>query len=426
MPGQGQPMQGQPPGTVQKAAYPAAQMVGPGASNWAPQAADLPGTAVAESLLSKVTQLMSDRVALKKLVLIAGIATLIVTVAIPLARMGGTTMWAFSEGTPKFRALIWPLLAGGAFLFTGLAPPNLKQSLPGWVWFGVPLSVAGLSMAIVGWGGTWMLAETDGIAVMLRFGFPILIAGLLLFRTRGGSNMSRALIGVGGGFTLIYTINFMVESMFKFSGNKALLIIHNLLFGVVLIIASIAAAISLSRQVPQLRVVERFVAPITALLIVAIPAQIVLMFLVFIIHLSMGVTAVFILLHQLVYAVAFAAVFVLLFDLGSKDLGTLMSGIGGGPAQQPYGQWPGQPGMGQPGQPGMGQPQGNPIPQGAPPAGHPGANQGPAPAGYPGQPGPAPAGYPSPGPAGPGGPTGPGGNPGQGGGGWPPSGGGQG
>ena len=133
-------------------------------------------------------------------------------------------------------------------------------------------------MSIVGWGGSWTFLEADGIEVIIRFSFPILIAGLLLYRTRNGSNLSLALIGIGGGFVLIYTINFMVDKMFKFSHVPAMFIIHNLIAGLVLIIASVATAMAFARQVPQLQVVSRLAAPITALLILFIPFQIVLVF----------------------------------------------------------------------------------------------------------------------------------------------------
>ena len=329
-------------------------------------AGPLPG----EAFATRVAALLRDHELHKKLLLIGGAAVAAALLIIPLLKVGDQFLFTWRTDS-KFRLLVWPLLAAASFLFVALAPPNMRQTMPRWLFTAVPWAVAGLTIGIVGWGSVYNPGPSD-IEVTVRFGLPILIAGLLLFKLQNASNLSRIIIGTGAVLVLIFFIDHLANRMFSFSGVPALLIIRNLVIGLVLLVATASGVLALGNQVPSLKQWDRFAGPVAALLLLIIPVDMLLVFLASIIHLKMGISAFFILLHQLIYAVGFAAVFIALTEVGLEGAKALFAtspapyGHPGQYPQQPYPPQQQPPGYPPPGPPMHGQPHQPAPPMGAP------------------------------------------------------------
>lgn len=399
--GYGAPPQQQGGYPQQQGGYPQQQGGGlAGFANRLPQSA--PGTLFGIPLAT-----LRDPGVERKALLFAGIA-LLASLVIPIWKMPGETVFVFSKGVPKFRYMIWPILTAAVYLFIAAAPAHMKAKMPTVLLRWLPFTMALLSLGIVGWGFVGFLkfgniaAEAAGVDVslpgawlMFMWGYPILIFGLLARLTSPNDMIARIIIGVGAFFCLFAFINFL-EHAFEFKGVGAIGVIHNLLFLIVLIVAvGSMVFVPTPQMVPALAPVDAFAPLATAVLLLWVPVEIVLLMLNGLVHDKSGATGLFQGLHMLVGAFAYFGVLMLTSPEAYDSAKAAMQQKGGG-------QFGGPPGGGGYGGP----PQGGPPPGGGyPPQGGGYPPQGgsyPPQGGYGGQPPPQGGGYPP-----------------QGGGGWP-------
>ena len=326
----------------------------------------------------------------RKALFFAGIG-LLATIVLPI--MTSPTVFPFSSGVPKWDFMIWPLIAGGAYLLVAAAPPDLRQKVPPavlqWIPFGV--SFAGIFML----GGMGGAAEGGGAAMggagdsLHMLGYAVLVFGLLARIAQPQDQIARIVIA-GGALMLLPSWVRSLDYVFHF-GGPIIFTISGLLDFVVttLGVACVVFVVPPQKLPPALQSVDAFGPLIAALLIVWLPAAVILMVLGLIVHMHVLVGAVLIGARLLVYILAYFGVLMMAAPAAYEEAVALATGKGRPPQPPAGGGYP---------------PQGGGYQQGGgyPPQG----------GGYPPQGG----GYPPQG----------GGYPPQGGGGYPPQGGGQG
>jgi hypothetical protein len=209
--------------------------------------------------------------------------------------MGGAKVWAWSEGVPKFNTLIWPLFAAASYLLVAAAPPHIQQKFPPVVLKWLPFAVSFLSLGLVGWGMAGMAYGTSlgGAFGLLGWSYPVLVFGLLVKLSNPTDPFARYLVGAGAVTCIWPLIWWLSHGAFQFTGAGIIGIIHNLAFLAVLAVAAGCVAFVIpTEKVPQLRGVDALVPHATAILLLWIPVQVVLLMLAMLIHMSTGFGAI--------------------------------------------------------------------------------------------------------------------------------------
>ena len=372
-PAPGQPPMGQPGFGQPPMGQPAPGQPAPGQPSY-PQAEDplanlaskLPTSAPGTIMGIPLSKLRDDALQ-QKLLLFAGVAVL-AGVVIPY--MVSPTI--FSWNLPKFRAMIWPIIAGGSYLLVAVAPADIKAKVPPLLLKWLPFLVSVLSIGLLGWGPVGAMgagAGFGGAFSALMWGYPVLVFGLVNRLSNPNDPYARYIIGVGALMCAPATFSWIIDFMFVF--KPVLGIPHNLLFGLVLALATASLAfVPTPQQVPQLRAVDAFAPMVAAVLIAWVPVQVVLMMLLIVGDSFMA--AIFMGIHMLINAVAFFGVLMATAPAAYDEVRTMLAGTGGGQPQLGQPQL-GQPQLGQPpmGQPPMGQPQLGQPPMGQPQLGQP-------------------------------------------------------
>jgi hypothetical protein len=310
----------------------------------------------------------------------AGVA-LIASIIVPYHLSPTQFSW---DSASKFDTLIWPIIAGGAYLLLTAAPPNLRQNIPPIVLHWIPFGVAFTGLFIgKAFGGLYTL------------GYATLVFGLLARIAQPHDQIARIIIAVGAGMLIPDYID-AIKLFFHFDNIPILMIVHNLLWFIVwtLGILCILFVVPPQKLPPALQSVDAFGPLIAALLIVWLPLQVILLSLVGISHDFTG--SILGLAHGLLPILAYFGVLMMASPAAYEEATAMITGKRP-PGSAPPGGGYGGGGGGYPPQGGGYPPQGG----GYPPQG----------GGYPPQGG----GYP---------PQGGGGYPPQGGGGYPPQGGG--
>jgi hypothetical protein len=319
----------------------------------------------------------------RKVLFLAGVA-LIASIVVPIMT-NPKLVFSFSEHVPKWDFLIWPIIAGGAYLLVAAAPPDIRKQVPPAVLQWIPFAVSLVGIFVLSrFGG-----HATGTQSVSMLGYAVLVFGLLARIANPTDQIARIIIAVGALMLLPGWVD-QFDYAFKFSHVPALHIIERLLGFLVTLLGVLCVVFVVPPQKlpPALQSVDAFGPMIAAVLIMWLPVQVVLTMLAGIVHDKMGIGAILLGAHFLVRIVAFFGVLMMASPAAYEEAKALIAGKGGGGGPPP-GQLP--PGGGGYPPPGGGYP---------PPGG-----------GYPPQGG----GYP---------PQGGGGYPPQGGGGYPPAGGG--
>lgn len=195
-----------------------------------------------------------------KVVLIAGIA-LLASIVIPYSIDPTIFPWKWGD---TFGQIVWPIIAGCAYLLVTAAPPDLRKNVPSavlqWIPFAVP--VIGL---LVGkqFGGLYTL------------GYATLVVGLLVHFAQPQDRIARIVIGVGAAL-LVPNYFDALHGMFQFDGVGALGVIHNLLWFAVWTggILCILFVVPPHKLPPALQSIDRFTPMICSILIAWLPIQI--------------------------------------------------------------------------------------------------------------------------------------------------------
>ena len=208
----------------------------------------------------------------KKMLFIAGVA-LIASILVPF--MLSPTVFAWTSPLPAFEFLIFPIIAGGAYLLLTAAPADMRAKVPPvvlqWIPFGI--SYAGLFITHMGFGFfAFMIAMAGdrggggGLGMFYALaisagglhilGYSLLVFGLLARIAQPQDQTARIIIAVGAGCLIPSFINGF--HLFNFSGVPALFIIHNLLFFLILVLGvfCIAFVVPPKKLPPALQAVD--------------------------------------------------------------------------------------------------------------------------------------------------------------------------
>jgi hypothetical protein len=319
-PGYGAP-QGYPP-QQQYGGYPAAQGYGAAPNDPGPLddlARRLPASQPGTIFGFPVARLRDPAVQ-KKVLFLAGVA-LIASVLVPYRL--DPTVFSWSEYQPKFSGLIWPILAGAAYLLLTVAPPNLRQNIPPVVlqWIPFAVSFAGIMIVKVGVGGGGLYS----------LAYAILVFGLLARIAQPQDQIARIIIAVGAAL-LIPTFFDSLSGTFRFSGVPALGIVGNLLNFAVMVLAifCIVFVVPPQKLPPALRSVDAFGPLIAAVLLAWLPVQAVLVLLASIIHFKAGISGVLIFAHMLLPLLAFFGVLMMSAPAAYEEAKAIATGNKGG------------------------------------------------------------------------------------------------
>ena len=258
----GQPQGGFPPAQPQ---YPAA-----GGFGMAPQQ-DLPGPldnmarGLPQSAPGTIFGIPVARlrdVGLQRTVLFMAGVALIASIVVPTSISKLT--FPFSDDSPirglgigMFGGVIFPIIAGGAYLLVAAAPAELRQKVPPiviqWLPFGV--SILGVLMlapmifpatALTGGGGLY------------AFAYALLLFGLLARIAKPTDQTARVVIAIGAGLLLIPFLS-MIGPTFKFGGGIVDIIYGLLNFIVTLLgILCVLFVVPPQKLPPALQAVDAF------------------------------------------------------------------------------------------------------------------------------------------------------------------------
>ena len=368
MPGQ-PPMGGQPPPGGMGGYPPQGGMPGqpPGGDPLAGLAAKVPVSAPG-TIFGVPLSKLRDASLQRKVLLVAGIA-LLASIFIPLSIDPTAFVWDLPK---KFKPMIWPIIAGLAYLLVSVAPPDVRQKVPPVVLQWLPFGVSFVSIGIVGFGmGAF---GASGAMSALMWGYPILVFGLLARLSDPSDPWARYIIGLGA---LLFLPAFIdsLSNINLFFKMGALFGIQQLLFLVVLLVGvACAAFVPTPQQVPKLQSVDAFAPLVAAVLLLWLPAQIVLLMLASLVHGDAGIGAILGGLRSALGIVAYFGVLMLTAPAAYEEAKRLIaqSGQGGPGGYPPQGGYP-PPGGQPPPQGGFPPPGGQPPPQGGfpPPGGQP-------------------------------------------------------
>ncbi|MDQ3370394.1 MAG: hypothetical protein M3680_33660, partial [Myxococcota bacterium] len=237
----------------------------------------------------------------RKILFLAGVA-LIASIVIPIMTKPAL-MFVFSSGVPKWDGLIWPIIAGGAYLLVAAAPADIRAKVPPAVLQWIPFAVA--------FAGIFMSAGmTRGGDSLYMLGYAVLVFGLLARIAQPQDQIARIVIAVGAGMMIPGFFDFLSFTFkFSFHGGALLTVMYLLKFVVTLVaIACILFVVPPQKLPPALQAVDALGPLFAAVLILWLPLEIILMGLGYLVHGGAGVDAILLMLHMLIRIVAFFGV----------------------------------------------------------------------------------------------------------------------
>ena len=322
---------------------------------------------------------LRDAALQRKMLFFAGIA-LIASIIVPYHIHPTGFAWDLPD---KFDTLIWPIIAGAAYLLLTAAPPHIRQQIPPIVLHWLPFAVAFI--------GVFVAKVLVVPSTLLTLGYAVLVFGLLARIAQPQDQIARIIIAVGAGMLVPDYLD-LLRVAFHFSGG-IFEILYSLLFFLVLTlgILCILFVVPPAKLPPALQSLDAFAPLITAVLILWLPLNVIIFMLAEMVQEKALIGPVLMGAHLLLPVLAYFGVLMMTSPAAYEEATALITG------RRPPGS--GHPPQGYPPQGGGYPPQGGGYPPqggGYPPQG----------GGYPPQGG----GYP---------PQGGGGYPPQGGGGWP-------
>ena len=294
-------------------------------------------------------------------------AALLIAIFIPAS----FSPFLFAFKGNAFKGLVWPLIAGASYLLVAIAPKDIRDKVPPIVLEWLPFSVSYAGVLIVGLGLTF--GGESAFSGLYAVGMTTLVFGLLARLQRPDDQVARIIIAAGAVCLLV-----PLADAFEF-GGPAFVKIHNILFIAVLFLglACVLYVVPPRKLPPALQAIDAFAPHVTAALLLWLPLQLLLMFLVFFVHVKLGfVVALLMLLRGLLTLLAFFGVLMLTAPAAYDALMAMFKKNGGPPpgyGGPPPGYGGPPPGYGGP-PPGYGGPPpgyGGPPPGGPPPGGPP-------------------------------------------------------
>ena len=120
----------------------------------------------------------------RKILFLAGVA-LVASIVVPL--MTSPLTFPFSKDVPKWDFLIWPLIAGAAYLLVAAAPPDLRAKVPPAVMHWIPFAVSFAGVFMVGGFGGEGAGPLGGHAVRSPLTSSLNLNGAIVRTTIRGS-----------------------------------------------------------------------------------------------------------------------------------------------------------------------------------------------------------------------------------------------
>ena len=294
--------------------------------------------------------------------LFAGIA-LLASIVVPLMT-SPALVFPFSSGVPKWDFLVWPIIAGAAYLLVAAAPPNIRQNFPPAVLHWIPFGVSFVGIFVVASLPGGGAGNTLGM-----LGYAVLVFGLLARIAQPQDQIARIIIAVGAGMLVPGWID-LLDHTFHFSHVPVLHIIDALLNFIVITLGVLCILFVVPPQKlpPALQSIDAFGPLIAAILIVWLPLQVVFLILAGLLD-HEGLGAILIAVHILVRIAAFFGILMMTSPSAYEEATALITGRrppgslppGGGGYPPPGGGYP-PPGGGYPPQGGGYPPQGGGYP----------------------------------------------------------------
>ncbi len=212
----------------------------------------------------------------RKALFILGVA-LLVSIVVPVMLSPLT----FVFGAPdKFRPIIFPIIAGGAYLLVAAAPQHIRDKVPPVVlqWLPFGISFAGIQLTGIGVGALSLFGYggAGGAYYLYSIGMATLIFGLLARLANPTDQTARIIIVVGAGCLVVPLLQ-QFGPAFSFHGG-IFGILHNLLFLLVLAVGVLCIAFFFPPQKlpPALQAIDALAPLFVAILILWLPLQTIL------------------------------------------------------------------------------------------------------------------------------------------------------
>ncbi len=219
----------------------------------------------------------------RKALFVLGIA-LLASIIVPIAIDPKLTfVWS---GAKLFRPMIWPILAGASYLLVAAAPPDVRAKVPPVVlqWLPFVVSFIGIQLTGIGFGGLIALFSflgypggLGGEFYLYTIGMSVLLFGMLARLANPADKTAGIITAVGSGCLLLFMLS-STDMVFRFSGD-GLQVVHNILFIVVMLVGIACGlyAVPAAKLPPGLRPIESLAPLFTAVLVVWMPIQVLLM-----------------------------------------------------------------------------------------------------------------------------------------------------
>ena len=227
------------------------------------------------------------------IVFVALVASIVVPLAVSPALVfpRDGSLWTF---------VLFPIIAGGAYLLVAAAPPNLRQQIP-------PIVIQWIPFGISFWG---LMSTGFGGGGLYTFAYALLLFGLLSRIAKPSDQTARTIIVIGAGLLVIPFLG-MIGDTFSFKGG-VLHIVANLL-GFLVTALGIFCVLFIAppqKLPPALQAIDAFGPMICAILLVWPVVALVLALLGGIIEGSIVGSLLFF-ARYLLYLIAFLGVFLM-------------------------------------------------------------------------------------------------------------------
>jgi hypothetical protein len=233
----------------------------------------------------------------RKMLFLAGVA-LVVSIVVPLSL--SPLRFPFSSGMPFWQFVLFPAIAGAAYLLVAAAPPDLRQKIP-------PVVIQWIPFGISFWGCFTLHIIGDGTG-LYTFGYILLLFGLLSRIAQPQDSTARVVIVIGAGMLVLPFLHLLTS--LHFSGGPITIVIGLLQLLVTgLGVFCILFVVPPQKLPPALQALDALGPPICAVLLLWLVAYPLLTFLNLVIHEPSGLlSAVLLLARLLLYVIAFVGV----------------------------------------------------------------------------------------------------------------------
>lgn len=238
---------------------------------------------------------------LQRLMLFFGGVALVASIVVP-TRISPFEL-PFSVSGQFWSLVLFPIIAGGAYLLVSAAPPNIREKIP-------PVVIQWIPFGVSFYGITTLSPIFPLGGFLYLFAYSILLFGLLSRIARPTDQTARVVIAIGAGMLALTWLG-MLGDVFKFSG-PALGIVAGLIHFFVTLLGALCVLFVVPPQKlpPALQAVDAFGPLICAILIAWLGVGYPLfLLLIGLIHEGAIVTALLAFARYLLYILAYMGVF---------------------------------------------------------------------------------------------------------------------